>query len=209
MFSVDGKGKLLYIRRLSSAWLPKNISVRFNVLSCFVMAMGVLTVACLPTPEDTDAPFTEKDAESWRTSEIVLLDSETSDTQGRRIFSAKLPLGWEIRHARLRGNSWSGQLVGYEFTLDFQGGLVAVSLLDDIVGRGSAQLNEDKAAAYLVTEEEAGESAYRTMIRPQEGGSGVIGMIMDLEGTQLLITGREMTEEQQNIAFAVFRRITP
>ena len=200
---------MLYIRRLSSVWLPKNISVRLKVLSCLVMAMVVLAVACLPVPEDRDAPFTEKDAESWRAREIVLLDSEDSDTQGQRIFSAKMPLGWKIRHARLRDGSWSGQLVGQEFTLDFQSGPTAVSDLDDIVGRGVAQLDEQKAAAYLVTEEEAGEGMFRTMIRPQEGGKGVTGMIMALEDAQLLIMGREMTVEQQNIAFAVFRSITP
>ena len=199
---------MLYIRRLSLIWLPKNISVRFKVQSCLVMTMVVLAVACLPTSDDADAPFTEKDAEKWRTLEVVLLDSEDSDTQGRRIFSVKLPLGWDIRHARPKADSWSGQLVGHGFTLDFQGGPMAVSVLDDIVGRGSAQLDEEKAAAYLVTEEEVEETTPRTLIRPREGGKGVTGMIMDLEGAQLLIVGLEMSPEQQDIAFAVFRSIT-
>ena len=137
-----------------------------------------------------------------------MLDSEDSDTQGRRIFSVKLPLGWDIRHARPKADSWSGQLVGHGFTLDFQGGPMAVSVLDDIVGRGSAQLDEEKAAAYLVTEEEVEETTPRTLIRPREGGKGVTGMIMDLEGAQLLIVGLEMSPEQQDIAFAVFRSIT-
>ena len=38
---------------------------------------------------------------------------------------------------------------------------------------------------------------------------GVTGMIVDLEDTQLLIVGREMSAYQQDIAFAVFRSITP
>ncbi|MBE13581.1 MAG: hypothetical protein CL744_08385 [Chloroflexi bacterium] len=100
-------------------------------------------------------------------------------------------------------------MVGQEFTLDFQGGPIAVSILDDIVGRGSTSLDEQKAAAHLVTKEGTEEGIPRILVRPQVGEQGVTGMIVDLEGTQLLIVGREMSAYQQDIAFAVFRSITP
>ena len=100
-------------------------------------------------------------------------------------------------------------MVGQEFTLDFQGGPIAVSVLDDIVGRGSTSLDEQKAATHLVTKEGTEEGIPRILVRPQVDEQGVPGMIVDLEDTQLLIVGREMSAYQQDIAFAVFRSITP
>ena len=197
---------MINIHRLSSDWLPKKMSVRFQILPILAMAMVMLAVACGSSDGDEIVRFSEKDVDSWRTQEISLLDPD--DSPGARIFSVKLPIGWDIRHARPRTESWSGQLVGKDFTLDFQGGPMAMSVLDEIVGRGDAALDEQKAAAHLITEEAADEGIARTLIRPQDGGNGVTGMIMDLDDTQLLIAGREMSTDQQAIAFAVFRTIT-
>jgi hypothetical protein len=72
--------------------------------------------------------------ENWRTKEINLLDSDTPGAQGTRIFSAKMPIGWDTRPACPMTNFWYGRLVGQEFILDLQGGPIAVSILDDIVG---------------------------------------------------------------------------
>ena len=60
----------------------------------------------------------------------------------------------------------------------------------------------------MVTKEGT-EGIPRILVRPQVGEQGVTGMIVDLEDTQLLIVGREMSAYQQDIAFAVFRSITP
>mgnify|MGYP001272363071 CR=1 FL=1 len=205
LFSVDGIGQVQH--DLTSGCNPKKIGVRYTILPLLVFAMAVLALACQPDDSRSAIKFSEGDMDSWRTKEINLLESDAADAQGRRIFSVKMPIGWDIRHARPRPNSWSGQLVGQEFTLDFQGGPKAVSVLDDIVGRGS--LDEQKAAAHLITEEVVEEGAARTFVRPQDGGNGVTGMIMDLADTQLLIAGREMSADQQDIALAVFRTITP
>ena len=100
-------------------------------------------------------------------------------------------------------------MVGQEFTLDFQGGPIAVSILDDIGGAVLHLWTNKKAAAHLVTKEGTEEGIPRILVRPQVGEQGVTGMIVDLEDTQLLIVGREMSAYQQDIAFAVFRSITP
>lgn len=61
----------------------------------------------------------------------------------------------------------------------------------------------------MVTKEGTEEGIPRILVRPQVDEQGVIGMIVDLEDTQLLIVGREMSAYRQDIAFAVFRSITP
>ena len=179
------------------------------ILSFLIIAMAMLARACQPEPASRVIKYSEDDVENWRTKEINLLDSDALGAQGTWIFSAKMPIGWDIRHARPRTNFWSGQLVGQEFTLDFQGGPMAVGILDDIVGRGSTSLDEQKAAAHLVTKGGAEEGIPRIFVRPQVGEQGVTGMIVDLGDTQLLIVGREMSAYRQDIAFAGFRSITP
>ena len=61
----------------------------------------------------------------------------------------------------------------------------------------------------MVTKEGTQEGIPRIFVRPQVSEQGVTGMIVDPEGTQLLIVGREISAYQQDIAFAVFRSITP
>ena len=199
------------MHRLPKVCFPAKISVRIEVLPYLLMAVFLLSVACLPTPDESNrrTTFSEKDAEKWRTKEVLVLASEDSSTSERRIFSVNLPLDWDIRHARPLPNSWSGQLVGPEFTLDFQGGPNAISVLDKILGRGSVRLNDEIAAAHLVAKSENEEASISTVVRPKDGGNGVTGAIVNIEGTQLLIAGRDMSTNQQDMAFAIFRSIVP
>jgi hypothetical protein len=206
---------VLYMHGLPIVGFPTKISVRIEVLSYLLMAIVLLSVSCLPTTGESyrgSQEFSEKDVKKWRTKEVLVLASEDSSTLERRIFSVNLPLDWDIRHARPLPNSWSGQLVGPEFTLDFQGGPNAVSFLDEIIGRGSVQLNDEIAAIHLVAEAENAENEevnISTVVRPKDGGNGVTGVIVNIEGTQLLIAGRDMSANQQAIAFAIFRSIVP
>ena len=61
----------------------------------------------------------------------------------------------------------------------------------------------------MATKEGTQEGIPRIFVRPQVSEQGVTGMIVDLGGIQLLIVGREISAYQQDIAFVVFRSITP
>ena len=70
--------------------------------------MAMLAGACQPEPGSRVIKYSEDDVENWRTKEINLLDSDATAAQGTRIFSAKMPIGCDIMHARPRANFWSG-----------------------------------------------------------------------------------------------------
>ena len=71
--------------------------------------MAMLAGACQPEPGSRVIKYSEDDVENWRAKEINLLDSDAPGTQGIGIFSAKMLIGWDIRHARPRTNCWLGQ----------------------------------------------------------------------------------------------------
>ena len=70
--------------------------------------MAMLAGACQPEPGSRVIKYSEDDVENWRAKEINLLDSDAPGAQGLRIFSAKMTIGWDIRHAPSRTNFWSG-----------------------------------------------------------------------------------------------------
>jgi hypothetical protein len=78
------------------------------ILSFLIIAMAMLAGACQPEPGSRVIKYSEDDVENWRTKEINLLDSDAPGAQGTRIFSAKMPIGCDIMHARPRTNFWSG-----------------------------------------------------------------------------------------------------
>jgi hypothetical protein len=71
--------------------------------------MAMLAGACQPEPGSRVIKNFEDDVENWRTKEINLLDSDAPGAEGARIFSAKMLIGWDVRHARPRTNCWLGQ----------------------------------------------------------------------------------------------------
>ena len=68
--------------------------------------MAMLARACQPEPGSRVIKYSEDDVENWRTKEINLLDSDTPVAQGTRIFSGKMPIGWDTRRARPMTNFW-------------------------------------------------------------------------------------------------------
>ncbi|MFP6568547.1 MAG: hypothetical protein VB961_14880 [Dehalococcoidia bacterium] len=49
----------------------------------------------------------------------------------------------------------------------------------------------------------------KTLVRPRDAAGSVTGAILDLPFSVVLITSRNLNEDQQAVAFAIFRSITP
>ena len=81
---------------------------------------------------------------------------------------------------------------------------MAVSGLYEIVGNGPALFDQGLADQHIVVEE---DDAVTQDTGPPTGR--LTGAIIDLPFSVVLITSRNLNEDQQAVAFAIFRSITP
>lgn len=160
----------------------------------------------------TPAPLPELPmgtVEEWEPTEVMLRSVRRDGVaQSRTVFRVRLPQGWEVRHAQVGGDSWGGELIGEDFSLGYSGGPMAASSLYAITGTGPALFDQELADQHVVTEEEdAGVS--RSMVRPRNAEGRFTGAIIQLPSRKILMNTWELTPDQQAIAFAIIRSITP
>ncbi len=114
---------------------------------------------------------------------------------GQRWFSLRLPPGWVFRE--LPGiDSYVGEIVGdgVRLGLDY--------------GAFSDALEYDNDPDYEVTYEPIDRRRAK-LVRPKEGKGGLTGVhFEDLGGPALTIAGFNLSPQQQQTAFAIFRSIT-
>lgn len=103
-------------------------------------------------------------------------------------------------------DSWSGSLVGDGVTLRISGGAFSVGEIYEIVGNGPIELDPEKAARHTVTEEMIG-GIQATLVRPRDVGEGLTGLMLQLPTGKVMITGRNLSEDEQAVAFEIFRSI--
>lgn len=111
-------------------------------------------------------------------------------------FAMKLPPGWELRE-RQGIDSYVGEIVGDGARLNFD------------YGAYSWNLNpaDDPEHEYNVTYEEIAGSEAK-LIWPKGPSKGFTGVYFsNLGGPRLNIIGKDLTEEQQRIAFTIFRSV--
>ncbi len=137
---------------------------------------------------------------------VMLAPPSGSQRPSAYIFSVDLPSGWTINHPQIGVDSWSGSLVGDGVTLSISGGAFAVSEIYEIVGNGPIEMDREKAARHIITEETIG-NLQATLVRPREVDDGLTGLIFKLPTGKVTITGRSLSEEEQDVAFEIFRSI--
>ena len=123
-------------------------------------------------------------------------------SHGGRGFSLSLPPGWQLNE--FQGvDSYVGEIVTERVLLDFDFGWYSSPLVDD-----------GDPLYTVIYEDIAGRRA--KLVRPKEGMEGLVGVyIEDFDGSgkdqlppnHLQISGRGLTTEQQETAFAIFRSI--
>jgi hypothetical protein len=109
-------------------------------------------------------------------------------------FSLRLPPGWELHE--LQGiDSYVGEIVGDDVRLIFDYGSYSDTLAP-----------EDDPGHEVIFEDVGGLEA--KLVRPSAGSDGITGVYFaDINGRRLSIAGGNLTQEQQDTAFAMFRTI--
>jgi len=91
--------------------------------------------------------------------------------------------------------------------LSVAGGPFAVGELYEIAGGGPALIDEEEAQRHVVTEVDINGIPAK-LVRPRNEEQGVTGVILDMPSGKILISGRNLSLEQQSTAFAIIRSIT-
>jgi hypothetical protein len=163
-----------------------------------VLASLLLLAACTqsidgpetsPT-EEVLAPTSQPNfTEGWKEVEAPGWDSQPG-------FALKLPQDWELRE--LQGiDSYVGEIVCDGVQLHFDYGAYSWDL----------NPSDEPEHEYHVAYEEIG-GVEAKLLWPKGSSQGVTGVYFsDLGGPELNITGRDLTQEQQRIAFAIFRSV--
>ena len=136
--------------------------------------------------------------------EVLLEPVEGSDEPAQSLFSVQLPSGWEATNPRAGGDSWSGTLSGDGITLSFLGGPYAVSDIYRVMKGGGDQSMESRHINF--GEEINGQHA--TLVRPRTGQDGLTGLVLDMPGRRIVFTAEGLSEDEQKVAFKVFRSIS-
>lgn len=148
------------------------------------------TPSAAGTDEEVAVPFTQPEmTEGWKEVEAPGYPSQPG-------FSLKLPEGWEL--AELQGiDSYVGEIVGDGARLHFDYGAYSWSL----------DPADDPAHEYNVAYEEIGGVPAK-LVWPKDSSEGFTGVYFsNLGGPRLSIYGEDLTQEQQSIAFAIFRTV--
>ena len=175
------------------------------VVAVIPVVAGCGSSASITTPLDE---LPQEAVSTWDTVDVLRFPPPGSSAPARRIFSVRLPPGWTVDDARMGADSWAGAFIGDGVRLSFQGGPFAVSEVYDIVGNGPVESDKEMAAKHVVTQETIGGLPAQ-LVRPRDKADGFTGMILDMPTTKLLVTGKELSGEEQAVAFAIFRSIRP
>jgi hypothetical protein len=150
---------------------------------------------------------TAPDPENAHLDSVILLPHPETSAQPTYLFSVDLPDGWEINNPRTGIDSWGGGSLDSDgITLTLQSGAFAVGELYEITGTGPMEKDDDMAAQHVVTEETIGGMS-AILVRPREGVEGVTGAIVKIMNDSLLITGENLSRDEQETAFRIIRTI--
>ena len=133
----------------------------------------------------------------------MLEPPEGSDEPAQSLFSVELPSGWEVINPRAGGDSWSGAFTGDGTTLNFLGGPFAVSDIYRTMAGGGDPRMESMHINFSV--DVNGRQA--TLVRPRLGGEGLTAMVLDLPGRRLVFTAEGLSEDEQEVAFNIYRSV--
>jgi len=102
----------------------------------WILASVLTFIACdpqsspdilLPAPEPL-LELSSGTVEEWRFADVLLRSARSElNADSQTVFRARLPEGWEVRHAQVGADSWGGELIGDDFSLGYSGGPMAVS----------------------------------------------------------------------------------
>jgi len=137
--------------------------------------------------------------------DVFLESPEGSEEPSQKLFSVQLPSGWEATYPQAGGDSWSGSLSGDGITLNFLGGPYATSEIYRTLKGGGDQQMELRHVNF--GEEINGQQG--TLVRPRTGQDGLTGLVLDLPTRRLVFTAEGLSEDEQKVAFKVFRSISP
>lgn len=135
--------------------------------------------------------------------QVMLEPPEGSDEPAQSLFSVELPSGWEVINPRAGGDSWSGAFTGDGMTLNFLGGPFAVSDIYRTMAGGGDPRMESMHINFSV--DINGQQA--TLVRPRLGGEGLTAMVLDLPGRRLVFTAEGLSEDEQEVAFNIYRSV--
>ena len=176
------------VRQLSNyvetvAWLHDDVVLISEICSACSRGYAVfLNEAVQPFPSTQPPP-------DWRLVEAPGWESVPG-------FSLRLPAGWELNE--LQGiDSYVGEVVGDGVRLTFDYGAYSSSL----------SLGDDPEHTYAVTYEDIG-GVEAKLVMPTGDSDGYTGVYFEsLGGPKLNLVGKDLTPEQQETAFAIFRSI--